>query len=447
MLLKEMMSAMDDYSNSFDKVMAQCDAFVEAACRELETNFKEAELKVLRESGTAEDLVYLESQATEGFIIRAKNTLKKIKDSVIEFIEKIVKSIKDFFAAEKTKKAIDKTQKTIDKNPKFKNLKIKIMDTDKVEKTNNKFLDMVDKKIAMFKAGKFSSKDREELENIDKNYTKEIAIAVGATVTIAVAAALVILNKCDCAKKAEDLKDDVDSGIDLDKGYTADQINVIMKAENLRARIEKSKANFIARKSTNILDAIRSAVTKSDIVDPTLESAVEKPDDKDVEEEQEPVQESTETPLDADRLQAIYDDIVREVEESAAVKESADPDDTEEPAEPEAPVEAQESTETPEKEPTSEGEVTEGADDDSQYVTAEEYLESMEKELFGEDEEVVEESTNLMTAEAYLESMEAEIFGKDDEEEDATVAEESATEDFSAESYLDELEKSIFGEE
>lgn len=432
MLLKEMMSAMDDYSNSFDKVMAQCDAFVEAACRELETNFKEAELKVLRESGTDEDLVYLESQATEGFIIRAKNTLKKIKDSVIEFIEKMVKAIKDFFAAEKTKKAIDKTQKTIDKNPKFKNLKIKIMDTDKVEKTNNKFLDMIDKKIAMFKAGKFSSKDKDELENIDKNYTKEIAIAVGATVTVAVAAALVILNKCDCAKKAEDLKDDVDSGIDLDKGYTADQINTIMKAENLRARIEKSKANFMARKSTNILDAIRSAVTKSDIVDPTLESAVEKPDDKDTDEDQTPVQESSETTLDADRLQAIYDDIVKEVEESVGPEEVEEPTETQEP---ETSVEA--STE----------EVATESADDSQYVTAEEYLESMEKELFGEDEEVVEESTDLMTAEVYLESMEAELFGKDDEEDDATVAEESATEDFSAESYLDALEKSIFGEE
>ena len=65
MTFNEMVLACEAADASFDATFEKCIAFAEASYNEYKTNIKEAELKVVKESGTSEDLIYLEDAASE----------------------------------------------------------------------------------------------------------------------------------------------------------------------------------------------------------------------------------------------------------------------------------------------------------------------------------------------------------------------------------------------
>ena len=142
---------------------------MEESFREYENNLEESQLKVLSESGTYDDLSYLYEAAGNGMIEKLKNIIKKIKDSIIKGVTKMRDAVKSFFTKSNAEKALKDAAKAAAKNPKVKNAKVSIIDVDKSLKELDKMEAKVDKKIALFKKGKFKDSDVDELDEVEKD--------------------------------------------------------------------------------------------------------------------------------------------------------------------------------------------------------------------------------------------------------------------------------------
>ena len=175
--------------------ITKADIFTEASYKNLEINRQEADLKVLTESGTYDDLNYLYEAASEGFVNKVKKAVEKIADSLVEFIDKIVTKVKSVFGTERAKKTLDAVEKAANSNSKVKNKKITIKDGSKAEKEIQKEIDGLRGKLSRFKAGRASKADIKSVdESIHRINKKKVAL-ITATTAITVGAAIVLLRK------------------------------------------------------------------------------------------------------------------------------------------------------------------------------------------------------------------------------------------------------------
>ena len=415
MSFNEMILTMESESSTFDKLFNQIVMFTEASYNEYKVNLKEAELKVIQESGTTEDLVYLESKAKEGFLVRSAKAIEKMINTFVEWIKKTINSFREFLNGEKTKKAFDKANTVIKENPKLKSEKIEMVDINKVEKVYKKHEAMVDKKIAMFKANKVSEKSIDELDDIEKSLDKDLDTTLKVTAAVALVSVIgmggIILSKLEAQEReAKQIK-----APEYNETDSPEKMEGMLQAYTLKMRINKEKANFFQNAMKNVFNSIKGVFTGSRQIDPEIGASAKK------EKEDEVKQEST---IDAN---SYLDNLLLEIEESAIIADENDEMDNEA-------IEVEESTEESneleeylealEKEIETMDIHSDEVVEESVEVTAEEYLESMESELFDESVEV--------TAEEYLESMESELF---------------SDEEVTAESYLEEIESELFGSE
>ena len=175
--------------------ITKADIFTEASYKNLEINRQEADLKVLTESGTYDDLNYLYEAASEGFVNKVKKAVEKIADSLVEFIDKIVTKVKSVFGTERAKKTLDAVEKAANSNSKVKNKKITIKDGSKAEKEIQKEIDGLRGKLSRFKAGRASKADIKSVdESISRINKKKVAI-ITATAVITVGAGIALLRK------------------------------------------------------------------------------------------------------------------------------------------------------------------------------------------------------------------------------------------------------------
>ena len=173
----------------------KADIFTEASYKNLEINRQEADLKVLTESGTYDDLNYLYEAASEGFVNKVKKAVEKIADSLVEFIDKIVTKVKAVFGTDRAKKTLDAVEKAANGNSKVKNKKITIKDGSKAEKEIQKEIDGLRGKLSRFKAGRASKADIKSVdESIHRINKKKVAL-ITVTTAITVGSAIVLLRK------------------------------------------------------------------------------------------------------------------------------------------------------------------------------------------------------------------------------------------------------------
>ena len=175
--------------------ITKADIFTEASYKNLEINRQEADLKVLTESGTYDDLNYLYEAASEGFVNKVKKAVEKIADSLLEFIDKIVTKVKSVFGTDRAKKTLDAVEKAANGNSKVKNKKITIKDGSKAEKEIQKEIDGLRGKLSRFKAGRASKADIKSVdESIHRINKKKVAL-ITVTTAITVGSAIVLLRK------------------------------------------------------------------------------------------------------------------------------------------------------------------------------------------------------------------------------------------------------------
>ena len=173
----------------------KADIFTEASYKNLAINRQEADLKVLTESGTYDDLDYLYEAATEGFVNKVKKAIESIAKSLVEFIQKIVTSVKAAFGSESAKKTLDSVEKAANGNSKVKNTKITIKDGSKAEKEIQKEIDGLRGKLSRFKAGRVSEADIKSVDESISRINKKKAALIAGTTVITVGAGIALLRK------------------------------------------------------------------------------------------------------------------------------------------------------------------------------------------------------------------------------------------------------------
>ena len=400
MSFTEMVNELDHMSAVTESTTDKIIAFVEAGYAELKTNISAAELKVIEESGTEDDLKILIEAAEEGFIVRAKKSIEKIIETIKKYIKEAKEKIKEFFEKKETDEKLSKIQQIIQNNPKLKNEKVKIVDTKRVKAVIDKYESDVRTKLAKLKPTKTTEKDVEDIKERRVQFVKDHKAAVAATVTVTVAAAVgVVIALVHEAKGVEcDIKIN-----DFNPDSTAEHVKGVVEGTEGISFASKLRMDSITDAIKGIFGTIKAKCSGGGVVD------IDKmhPGKQFKESTDEVVEETV-----GDDIDQMLQDIIESVESELL---SEDDDDA--------------------------GVTTESTEE----ITAEAYLESLEAELFGEDEEEV-------TVESFLESLENELFGEEiteseDDVEDVTEREDDEAEMVTAEAYLESLEAELFGED
>ena len=301
--------------------ITKADIFTEASYKNLEINRQEADLKVLTESGTYDDLNYLYEAASEGFVNKVKKAVEKIADSLVEFIDKIVTKVKAVFGTERAKKTLDAVEKAANSNSKIKNKKITIKDGAKAEKEIQKEIDGLRRKLSRVKAGRVSKADIKSVdETISRINKKKVAI-ITATAVITVGAGIALLRKLISETDSNNgaaIKDakNIASQIKMEGVDTSDEA-VLMATQKIQsgiARLAKDKLKCRFEYMSSIISGLRG---KSSGPLPSAAEALENVNDTEeqIELDYELVDESAETleSVDEDNDQIYMNNLYDEV--------------------------------------------------------------------------------------------------------------------------------------
>lgn len=243
--------------------LTRCEAFIEASIAQLEINKKEAELKVIAESGTDEDYMILVEAAQKEADNRVMKSIETIIASVKKFLSDIAAKVTDFMNDVKTKAALDKAAKAA-KNPKIGNKKIEMIDADALDKIYQQQTDLTNHFMTKIKTGNISDSEVDaytaKMDSLqasaDKIKKNPAAKVIGIAAAIVTVAAL--------AKKLSSLKDK----FDIKTGNASIDTRLNVMGVKMRSRIEKERAMAIFSSIKQIITAIGAAATGKGIVEP-----------------------------------------------------------------------------------------------------------------------------------------------------------------------------------
>ena len=255
--------------------VAKVDCFTEAAVREHEIMYGQAELKVLKESGTADDLAYLYEEADQSLIERLVAALKKFKQMIIEAFSKIKDKVLSTIGSKEQKENLDKLEKKVKVFPLLGRKKIIVEDYDKQKKVADKHMSLLDKLKAKLKSGQ--KVDPDDVDEVEKSFMEEhgktIGIAAALTVTLVAGIAIV---KHMMGKSGEELSEtqkkaaeSIDEGIkNVQDPKVSDPVTA-QKIAKTQAKIAKTAAEDFTRTMADIMTKIKQAIrgTKNTVVD------------------------------------------------------------------------------------------------------------------------------------------------------------------------------------
>lgn len=259
--------------------MEKCNIFAESVIREYNINCEEAELKVLKESGTDEDFKYLREAAKEGLVVKLKKAIKKMIQAIKDFIANMVDKIKVTYASKKSKDAMDRIEEACKTNPKLKSMKITVHDGEKDEKAILEAIDKMQAQKAKLKGGDSVEKVAKAIDDIKENTEKKRQkIAKVATLTLGIGAAIALARKY--IKKLEDenaegfrechkMVDEMDktSGIDAEDDRVCQQL----------FHLNSSLIVLCKERASSILNFVRELCSgaKGKMAVPNLEESVD----------------------------------------------------------------------------------------------------------------------------------------------------------------------------
>lgn len=180
-------------NSSFRLNMLAIEASVDTAYNEMLLFNEKVELKVMKESGTIDDLMYYREEASEGFIVKAKEVITNLIAMLKDFFSEIKDKIISVFAKKDMDVNLDKIEKKIKMNPFIKNAKVKIPDYDKQEIAIKEHYRSLGKMNAKLRSGSDVSPD--DLESAKSRFAKRWAVVAAATTTLTIAAAIMLVKK------------------------------------------------------------------------------------------------------------------------------------------------------------------------------------------------------------------------------------------------------------
>lgn len=262
-----------DISDEYDLSSRKIDTYLEYAINEYDINCKKAELKVITESGTDEDLQYFHEAAEEGAIVK----IKKAVIAVIEAFKKFISDLKDrvvrVIVTKTSRETLNRVEKKVKLNPFLRKKKVQVTDKKKAMAVINKYKSKCDKDIAKVKAGIFKQTDVEGIFKDRDDFDRDYKVAVtgaASLVTLTVGELITqvnsqlndlpnVVNKIgkdttDAVEKlCEGLKDE-DAATSTRSAYTA--------CANLRSKLGKAEANESVDFIMQAMSVLRKEVAK-----------------------------------------------------------------------------------------------------------------------------------------------------------------------------------------
>ena len=178
MTLQEINETVDE----FELFSTRCLAYSEAVYEEYMTNISEASLKVMKESGTEEDMEILLEAAEESALTKIKNAILKIIEAAKNAIKNLGAKISSFFKG----KDMDKAQE-ISKGKAGK-VKVKVPNYKEAEAAIDEFDSSISKEFAKIKAGK--EPDMDACEKAQKKYNERMKRVKSGFILVPIAAAI-----------------------------------------------------------------------------------------------------------------------------------------------------------------------------------------------------------------------------------------------------------------
>ena len=116
-MLQEITALLESANQRYDLNDLKIEAYTEQAIGQLEIDYKKAELQVLKESATDDDLMYLREEAGDGAIEKLKKAIDVMIENFKKFVQEIKLKILVLITKKDTKETVDKAQKKIRFNP------------------------------------------------------------------------------------------------------------------------------------------------------------------------------------------------------------------------------------------------------------------------------------------------------------------------------------------
>ena len=253
----------------FDLAMTKASATLEAAFNDMNLFMGEAELKVMKESGTDDDLRYYREEATEGFIGKAREVILAIIEALKDFFSELKSKIVKLFTNNDVTKTLDEVDKKARINPFLKNKKVKIPDFNKQDEVMKDYDRRLGKLLARSKAGDKVAVD--DVEDEEEKFNKAWAAALAAVTTITVVALVALTRKLQKSidsdvdsvqketigrmKNAEDkIKDMVDP----------DKVALLTKITQKTAQNAKRESSWRVNALVKCISALKKAVHNKD---------------------------------------------------------------------------------------------------------------------------------------------------------------------------------------
>ena len=251
-------------NHAYDLTMMKVNAVMEAAHRELAINYEEAELKVMQEAGTSEDLAFLYEAAGNGLVETAIKTIEKIKDAIIKWFSDMKDKIIEMLSKKEVDETLDKIEKKCKIFPLLGRKKVVVEDIEEHEKLADKYFAKLGKLKAKFAAGQ--DVKAEEVEEVRDSFLKEhgkaIGIGAATTVTVAALVTLIAAKKGKLSGVMNDIKGKAVDGIDATKAATGKLAKTIgagtSAVGNALARAYSTVAKVA---SESVLDTFRNWIS------------------------------------------------------------------------------------------------------------------------------------------------------------------------------------------
>ena len=233
-------------------------------------NIRASHEKVIKESGTSDDLIYLEAEAKAEVVKKKENIIVRMFHAFNQWVRTVFAKVRDWFNDKQIQRNLNTISKVVDGNPEIKNKKIEIPDVKGMVSVCNKYYDKSNAYDAKIRSGILG--DPKSINLLNEEYNKEFEVASRAVITVTVATALTILRWACTSKDANVIEQ---SGDDYYKNINAftnpDQMTALSNAatnvSKLRFSIQKDKGNSVITGVNKIVEKIKSAITGKNIVD------------------------------------------------------------------------------------------------------------------------------------------------------------------------------------
>ena len=245
--------------------MEKCNIFAEASLREYNINCQEAALKVFKESGTDDDLAYLQEAAKEGVVVKLKKAIQKMVIALKEYIAKVVDKIKVTFASKKAQATLKKIEEVSKTNPKAKKIKIQVHDIDKDQRAIDEAISKLNAQQSKIKGGASRDKIAKDIDDInDTCEKKRNKILAAATLTLTLGAAALLLQKYLAKTTTDKVYDYIEGDIDKDfdpDPYDEEQAQLIYKLLTMKLTMARKKVSSVVTFITEVWGKMQGKVS------------------------------------------------------------------------------------------------------------------------------------------------------------------------------------------